>query len=492
MIGNLGPYLNYKFSGVEQLGKVPTHWEIRRLRNVADIRASNVDKHVKEDEIPIRLCNYVDVYKNNCISQNINFMRVTATREEIDRFHLEEDDVILTKDSVAWSGIGVPSLVSQSAPDLILGYHLALLRTYKHELIGGYLFYALNSKGLSYQFHRETKGVTIYGLSHASIKSIRLPLPPLSEQTAIVRYLDYVDYRIRKYIRVKQKLIGLLKEQRQAIIHNAVTRGLDPNAPLKDSGVEWLGKVPAHWEIRRLRNVADIRASNVDKHVKEDEIPIRLCNYVDVYKNNCISQNINFMRVTATREEIDRFHLEEDDVILTKDSVAWSGIGVPSLVSQSAPDLILGYHLALLRTYKHELIGGYLFYALNSKGLSYQFHRETKGVTIYHLSHAGIKSARLPLPPLSEQTAIVEYLDKATAAIDTTISRAHREIKLLREYHTRLVTDVVTGKVDVRGVVANLPDEPQHDKSFIDINNVMDDNGGAVEEPDALPEEIEA
>ena len=215
-------------SKTEWLGSVPRHWEVRRLRNVVDMRVSNVDKHVRKNETTIRLCNYVDVYKNACISKKMNFVQATATIAEIDRFRLEKDDVLITKDSETWDDIGVPALVTEPALDLISGYHLALLRPRTDQIIGGYLHYALQSRDLAYQFHIEARGVTRYGLTHAGIKSVQVPLPPLSEQTAIVHFLDHASHNIRSYIDAKQRLIGVLEEQRRAIVQQAVTRGLDP------------------------------------------------------------------------------------------------------------------------------------------------------------------------------------------------------------------------------------------------------------------------
>ena len=131
-------YPSYKYSGSPWLGDVPTHWEIRRIRTVAEMRVSNVDKHVTEGEIPVRLCNYVDVYKNDRITQMLSFMSATASWNEIKRFRLERGDVLITKDSEAWDDIGVPALVVESANDLLSGYHLALLRPFK-EILGVYL-----------------------------------------------------------------------------------------------------------------------------------------------------------------------------------------------------------------------------------------------------------------------------------------------------------------------------------------------------------------
>ena len=222
--------------------------------------------------------------------------------------------------------------------------------------------------------------------------------PPLAEQAAIVRYLDHADELINRYISAKERLVTLLEDQRQTAIHQAVTRGLDPNVRLKPSGVTWLGDVPAHWQVGRLRTLTEMRVSNVDKHSKDGEIPVRLCNYVDVYKNDSITAELHFMTATATASEIERFRLEPGDVLITKDSETWNDIGVPALVESSADDLICGYHLALLRPLNGTLNGNYLFRALQTAPIAYQFHASANGVTRYGLTHDAIKSALLPLP----------------------------------------------------------------------------------------------
>jgi len=191
----------------------------------------------------------------------------------------------------------------------------------------------------------------------------------------------------------------------------------------KSSGIEWLGEIPEHWDVQRLRNVADMRVSNVDKHVRENEKPVRLCNYVDVYKHEHINQEIDYMRATASPDEIKRFRLNAGDVLITKDSEAWNDIGVPAPVTEPADDLIAGYHLALLRPFPDKLSGGYLLRALQSKSLACQFHVKAKGVTRYGLSQYGIKSVQFPLPPLSEQATIVTFLDCKTNQIDTLIKK---------------------------------------------------------------------
>ena len=226
MTANLKPYPNMKDSGVEALGQVPAHWDVLRLRNVTEMRVSNVDKHSRQKEAQVSLCNYVDVYKNDRIRPGIPFMRATATADEIERFGLRSGDVLITKDSEVYNDIGVPALVEEmeeTNPRVVSGYHLALLRPYPERTNSGYLFRSLQSTAIASQLHVQANGVTRFGLTRGSIMAVRMPLPPLHEQSAIVRFLDHTVQRIQRYIRARQKLIALLAEQKQAIIHQAVT-----------------------------------------------------------------------------------------------------------------------------------------------------------------------------------------------------------------------------------------------------------------------------
>ncbi|MCZ0943553.1 MAG: restriction endonuclease subunit S [Gammaproteobacteria bacterium] len=249
-----------------------------------------------------------------------------------------------------------------------------------------------------------------------------------------------------------------------------MAEGLSPYPAYKPSGVKWLGDVPAHWEVRRLRNLAEMRASNVDKHVRDDEESVRLCNYVDVYKHECIGPDIDFMPATATADEIDRFKLATSDVLITKDSEDWTDIGVPAVVEGAPDDVLCGYHLALLRPHADRMQGRFLLRALQTNAVAWQFHVRANGVTRYGLSHDAIKSAWLAVPPLTEQASIARFLDRATSRIDRYIRAKEKlfgtpqrqggsEGGLLAEYRDRLIADVVSGKFDVRETAAALHGE---------------------------------
>ncbi len=234
---------------------------------------------------------------------------------------------------------------------------------------------------------------------------------------------------------------------------------LKPYPAYKDSGVEWLGKVPEHWGVQRIGNIVTLIVSNVDKHTKDGEIPVRLCNYSDVYNNERITSALDFMKATATPDEIQKYRLRKGDVIITKDSENWNDIGVPALVEYESHDLLCGYHLAILRPDANSAIGAFLLRALQSQQVAAQFHASANGVTRFGLSHGAIKNARIPLPPLPEQRVIAEFLDCETKKIDAAIEATKRSMELWEEFRTTLIAEVVTGTWDVREIARHLPED---------------------------------
>ena len=454
------PYPAYKPSGVPWLGDVPKHWEVRRLQTVAEMRVSNVDKHTREGEFPVRLCNYVDVYKNDRITQAMPFMSATASKDEIERFRLKRDDVLITKDSEAWDDIGVPALVTESADDLLSGYHLALLRSSK-EILGAYLSRTLQSRAVAYQFHIVANGVTRYGLTHAGIQSVRLPLPPLPEQRAIVRYLDHADGRIRRYLSAKERLIALLEEEKQAVINQAVTRGLDPNVRLKPSGVEWLGDVPEHWEIRRLKQISVVQTGiTLGKNYGDAELIERP--YLRVA--NVQSSRLDLSTVTTVHvppSEIERATLKIGDVLMTEGGDI-DKLGRGCVWWGNIPDCLHQNHIFAVRLNRTVLLPEFLVELMGSShGRSYFQVTAKQTTNLATTNRATLGNFPLYLPSVTEQQTILDYVAEQCGVQDAAIARARRQIDLLQEYRTRLIADVVTGKLDVRAAAAHLRDEPE-------------------------------
>ena len=454
MAPDANSHTTYKPSGVPWLGDVPVDWEVRRLRTVSEMRVSNVDKHTQDDEMPVRLCNYVDVYKKDRIRQGMDFMQATASLAEIERFRLDEGDVLITKDSEAWDDIGVPALVVESADDLLSGYHLAVLRPSK-EIIGPYLARTLQSKAVAYQFHVRANGVTRYGLTHTGIQSVQIPLPPLPEQRAIVRYLDYVGRRIRRYVDAKRKLVALLEEEKQAIVNQAVTRGLDPNVRLKPSGVEWLGDVPEHWEVVPFKRRVSFQEGPgiMAADFRESGVPL--------LRISCLRGPVatldgcNYLDPEVVRARWSHFAIKEGDYLLS----ASASTGAVSLATSKVAGCVPYTGIIRLWSASPRTVMPYIRLFLSSRLFLDQVDLEKAGVAISHFGPTHLGRMVITLPPEPERQAIVEYIDKATAGIDAAIARARQQIALVEEYRTRLIADVVTGKLDVRDAAAQLPDE---------------------------------
>ena len=458
------PYPNYRDSGVEWLGKIPEHWQVNRLKHVASYRTSSVDKKAQDGELPVRLCNYTDVYYRERVrSSDGDFMQATASPSEIARFSLNVGDVLITKDSEDWRDIAVPALVEDTADDFVCGYHLGIIRT-DSLADPAFVFRAMQSMAVNRQLQVSASGVTRYGLPNPAVGNTLIPLPPLDEQRAIAEFLDHETTKIDELVAKKRLLLERLAEYRTALITRTVTcglppeaaraAGLDPSPPFKPSGVDWLGEIPQSWEVKRLDHVASYRTSSVDKKAQDGELPVRLCNYTDVYYRERVrSSDGDFMQATASPSEIARFSLNVGDVLITKDSEDWRDIAVPALVEDTADDFVCGYHLGIIRT-DSLADPAFVFRAMQSMAVNRQLQVSASGVTRYGLPNPAVGNTLIPLPPLDEQRAIAEFLDQQAERIDALRERIKTAIERLQEYRTALVTAAVTGKIDVRDPVA--------------------------------------
>ncbi len=469
MIAELTPYAEYKESGLPWLGQVPGHWETGRLRHACEMRVSNVDKHTKPGETPVRLCNYMDVYKNERIRESTRFMAATASEDERIRFGLRKDDVLITKDSEQWNDIGVPSLVEFEAPDLVCGYHLAILRS-RPGLLGAFLHRTLESHFIAAQFHVEANGVTRYGLSHGAIQGIAIPLPPPAEQAAIVRFLDWASGRLERAIRAKRKVIALLNEQKQAIIHRAVTRGLDPSVPLKPSGIPWLGEIPHHWRI--VRNSA-LFSHRVDPGIHG--LPILQVSL----RSGITSEDLyQFGRLKRLIADHTKYKLVRRHDLAYNTMRMWQGaVGVSATDGLVSPAYVVITPRKGVDSYFYEFVFRTAVY-------KQQVNRYSTGIVSdrNRLYWESFKQMPNVLLPVEEQQAICSFIQEKTGGLSSAIFRLEREIELLREYRTCLVADVVTGKLDVREAAARLPDEAQPDTTEDDTDPSID--------PEAVDEEV--
>lgn len=318
-----------------------------------------------------------------------------------------------------------------------------------------YFHYLLRIPAFATEAERRSYGISSdqWSLRPEHFKMIRFPMPSVAEQAGIVRFLDHADRRIRRAIGAKQKLIALLNEQKQAVIHRAVTRGLDPSARLKSSGVEWIGDVPAHWAAMALRfRYSQCLGKMLDSKQQTGANSLPYLRNVDVQWDRINTKDLPTMDIA--RSEYERYTVRTGDLLVCEGgdlgrSAIWGG----ELET-------CGFQKALhrLRPLSDQDVPRFQFYALRAAA-SANALSDGHESTIGHLTGEKLRAHRFPFPPRPEQVAIAAHLDAATHRIEGAIALARDEIALFGEYRTCLISDVVTGKLDVREAAALLPDE---------------------------------
>ena len=434
------PYPAYRDSGVEWLGRIPAHWEARRLKTMASVQLSNVDKLSEEGQVPVKLCNYVDVYYNDFITAEVEFMRATATPEQVRRFLLRVGDVVITKDSEAWNDIAVPAVVGEDLSDVLCGYHLAHIKPGR-DLDGRFLARQFSGIGTRDQFHVAANGITRFGLGGDAIRTGLFPVAPIEEQRAIADFLDRETAKIDALVAQKERLIDLLQEKRAALVTRAVTRGLDPNVPMKDSSVEWLAEIPAHWETRKIKRLFG--------HTKRLGFPERTV--LSVYREYGVieksSRDDNFNR---TPEDLDTYQLVNPGDLVINKMKAWQGsLGISSLSGITSPDYVV-------YTPDHEENDRFLHHFLRCKLFASVYLTISNGIrpSQWRIEPERFENLVVFLPPPAEQDQIATFVDAETTKIDALVAKVYEALDCLMEFRTALISAAVTGQIDVREAVA--------------------------------------
>lgn len=418
---------------------LPKGWVLRPLKAVARYMVSNVDKVPDETEEPVRLCNYTDVYKNEFIRSSMDFMRSTATEREIDKFRLQHGDVIITKDSETWEDIAVPSLVVESANDLVCGYHLAMLRPVSDQLDGRFLFRCLQSKAIRLSLELASTGITRFGLSIDDIGRLQLPIPPRLVQQRIADYLDRETAEIDALIAEKERMLGLLEEKRAALVTHAVTRGLDPHAPLKPSGLAWLGDIPAHWKTKKFNHCVYIAEGQVDpEETPYRDMPLIAPNHIESTTGRLIYSETASEQAASSG----KYLCEVGDVIYSKIRPALRKAVLCTDRCLCSADMYP------LRCDK-QILPQYLLWFILSEPFSAWAVLESDRVAMPKINRESLHDFRLSIPPLQEQATIVFRLGKALSQIDNVRMFTFNSTELLRERRSALITAAVTGQIPV-------------------------------------------
>ena len=485
MIRKLRHYSTMKDSGVEWLGEVPKQWEVSNLRKLL----ANSTKRNRPDLPLLSVVREKGVILRDVtnFTKNHNFIPDDLTNYKV----VYKGQFAMNK-MKAWQGsYGVSRQEGIVSP----AYFIFDIKSVTED----YFHVAIRSRTYIPFFARASDGVRIgqWDLSQARMREIPFLVPTIAEQSAIVRNLNYISRRINRYIRAKQKLIKLLKEQKQVIIHQAVigqinVRTGQPYQAYKDSGVEWLGQVPEHWETCKIKSLARMGYKTfVDgdwiesPYITSDGIRLIQTGNIGVgeYKEK------GFRYISEqTFKNFGCTEINPDDILICR-------LGEPVARACLAPNLgkrmITSVDVCILKLCD-DYSPQYFVYALSSYRYLDWVGSLVRGSTRNRVSRSMLGTFSVPFPPSPEQTAIVAYLNKSTTVIDTIIDQTIHLIDLLRKFRTRLIADVVTGKLDVREAAAALPevDSLETEESLADA--LDEETEVSVDELDAIPEEIEA
>jgi len=452
MIVDLKPYRAMKDSGVPWLGEVPEHWDAPRLKTLF----REVDRRSGTGEEPLLSLRM----QQGLVDHHVTGGTPIPPSSLIHYKRTQPDDIVMNRMRAAAGLFAVTPTVGLVSPD----YAVLRPRTLVDVQYFVYLFrtplmmsvFRLESRGLG---TGESGFLRLYTERFGMLAA---PVPPHGEQSAIVRFLNHADRLIRRYISAKQKLIKLLEEQRQAIMHRAVTRGLDPNVRLKPSGVEWLEEVPEHWEVMLNQRILK---EKIRPHGGRPETQLSLS------QRDGLIATSDMQERSMQTSSYDSWKLAIPGDLVVNRFKAHLGVFFASSLRG-----IVSFHYGVFAP-RRKLVTKYFELLYHTNSYKTIFAGRSNGMTVglQNLSNQNFYSVRSIVPPCDEQLAIVAFAETATQRLTKTIEASRREIALLREYSTRLIADVVTGKLDVRDAAVGLPDETDQSDEFGEADSVLDD-----------------
>ena len=437
-------YEQMKPSGLPFLGDIPAHWTVDRLSAVGRFGKGKGGSKRDDTDQGVACVRYGEIYTTYAdriveVKTRIAEARSTAYSP------IQRGDVLLTASGEDLEEIG-QAAVYLSDERAVCGGDLVILRP-SQDFEPLFLSYALNSRPSVWQKAQMGRGTTVKHIYPTQLRSLACAVPPVSEQRLIARFVSNFHSRADRAIAAKRKTIGLLNEQKQAIIHQAVTRGLDPTVPLKPSGMPWLGDIPAHWTVSRLSAVGRFGKGKGGSKQDDTDRGVSCIRYGEIYTT--YADRIVEVRTRIAEARSSSYSpIQRGDVLLTASGEDLEEIG-QAAVYLSDERAVCGGDLVILRP-SQGFDPLFLSYALNSRSSVWQKAQMGRGTTVKHIYQAQLRSLTCAFPPPAEQQAIVAFVDEQSRRVETGTAKLERECELLTEYRTRLTSDVVTGKLDVR------------------------------------------
>ncbi len=440
-------YNSYKDSGVEWIGVIPSHWEIKRIKHTTYVKGRIGWKGLRSDEFKEESDSFLLTgtdFKNGRIDWK-NCYQIEQERFDEDPFiQLQLNDLLITKDGT----IGKIALIDELPKITTLNSGIFVTRPFKGDYLNSFMYWVLTSEIFSSFINYHKSGSTILHLYQNVFEEFGYPIPPISEQQQIVSYLDRKTQKIDSLIQIKEEQIKLLKEKRTALINRAVTKGLDPNVEMKDSGVEWIGEVPRHWAVKQLKYIFSLCKGLTITKENLRESGIYCVNYGEIHSKYGFEVDTNVHPLKYVEEDYLITNpgslINQGDFVFADTSEDIEGSGNFTYLKSVNP-IFAGYHTVIARPIVN-VNSRYFAYEFDSNAFRNQIRTKVKGVKVYSITQTILREPFLWVPPIVEQQQIVAYLDHQTNEIDSLISLEQERIGLLKELRQSMISEVVTGK----------------------------------------------
>lgn len=441
-------YNSYKDSGVQWIGEIPDHWEVMKLKYI--LRAekyacktgpfgTQLKGNDLQPEGDVRVYNQRNVIDDNF--ESVNFYVTNQKAESLDSFYTQANDLLVTSRGT----IGRCSILPNDVPMGILHPCLIALRIDESKCLTKWLKLFINeSDAFATNIFLNSNATTIEVIYTDTIKNVDVTIPSISDQQKLLDYLDSKCSKIDNVIATQEKRVELLRELKQSIITRAVTRGINPDAKMKDSGVEWIGEIPEHWGISTLKHYASFhngdRSSNYPSGDDLKDSGVIFVTSNNIHNITLESENVESKYITPEKyNSLGGAKLRINDIIYC----LRGSIG-NCAINKSHSEGTVASSLVAIRA--HHFVADYLNYLLHSEAIRHQVNVTMNGSCAANLSAEVVSRYYIPIPPISEQKQIVTYIEQQTSRIDSSIAKALRQIELLKEYKQSLITEVVTGK----------------------------------------------
>ena len=426
MIGDLKPHAAYKESGQDWLGSIPAHWSLLRAKCLF----REVDERSKTGKEELLSVSHLTGVTPRRLKTVTMFMAESNVGHKV----CHPGDLVI---NTLWAWMAALGVTKHTG--IVSPAYGVYRPTGNGGILPAFADHLLRTPLYAAEYQRRSTGVNSSRLRLYPEQFLRMPvlLPPLGEQAAIVRFLDWANGRLERTIRAKRKVIALLTEQKRAVIRRAVTRGMDPAVQLKPTGIPWLGDIPQHWEVSRVKN--ECQCLNTLR------APLN-----SVERGRMTARAFDYYGASGVIDKVDDYLFDDELLLIAEDGA--------NLVLRNLPLAIIAKgkfwvnnHAHILKPRRGNII--YLAHLLESLN----FRPWISGAAQPKLTQNRLMSILIAVAPPAEQVAIVLHADRQSRPLTATISRLEREIELLREYRARLVVDIVIGKLDVRDAAANLP-----------------------------------